>query len=559
MPNARHQPNPDHSIADKLGQNLIRDSLISQDVYVQAKTLNTQSGRPLGFILLDLGVLAEEQLLSAYSELTDIPVWDKQGLAATENPLDPDFMKNNKILPVEKQGQKIFVVCTAEDQGLLEMLKSLYQDWTLALGAESDIEHRLQAMGADGGETTLAEAANANMQHATSQDLKDLALEAPIIRQVNHMINNAIKSGASDIHLEPVKTKIELRYRVDGVMHSRPSPSLEEYPAVVSRIKILANLDIAERRLPQDGRFTMKSAGRDIDIRVSTIPTNYGEDVNLRLLSQNKELTTLDAVGLSPHVIDQLKECLKKSYGLILITGPTGSGKTTTLYSGLKEIIDGQKKIITVEDPIEYEMDGITQIQVNSAINLNFSTALRSILRHDPDVVLIGEIRDRETAEIAVQASLTGHLVLSTIHTNSALGSVSRLLNMGVPDYLLASSLLAVSSQRLVRRLCDSCKQPGPIPPLIAERFGIDPAQQVYTAVGCGECGDIGYQGRTPIAELATMTSKMREMALKDPTEEMLTQAARDSLPEYKSLLENGLDLVFEGKTTIDEVMRVAS
>ena len=362
--------------------------------------------------------------------------------------------------------------------------------------------------------------------------------------------------GASDIHLEPWPHQIALRYRVDGVMHSQLAPATADYPAVVSRIKILGNMDIAERRLPQDGRIHIRTSGREVDIRVSTLPMSRGEDVVMRILDQKHQSLSLEATGLSPRIINLYQNNLARSSGLILVTGPTGSGKSTTLYSGLNQIIDGTRKIITVEDPVEYELSGITQIQVNEAAGLGFPTILRSILRHDPDVIFIGEIRDRETAEIAVQASLTGHLVLSTIHTNSATGAIGRFLDMGVADYLLSSSLVAISAQRLVRRLCDACKEPEIPDAVTSTRYGLLQSDTIYRAVGCPLCSKTGYQGRMAIAEMLEMTTALRAQILRDPSNDALDATAHEG--NFSTMISDGVDRVRAGLTTLEEVLRVA-
>ncbi|MGD9650356.1 MAG: GspE/PulE family protein, partial [Dongiaceae bacterium] len=414
---------------------LQKNGWCSPELLSQAAQLARQTGRGLGTTLMDMGALSDEQLYGAYSELTGLPRWQKNGEPLGDSDLSPQFMQQNNVLAWRAPDGIYLVLADAEDRGLIDLLHRMYPQAQLAIAPASDIQFYLQQNSAKGAKLESGGALDVEY-------LKDLALEAPIIRQVNDLILMGVKIGASDIHLEPLKGQVVLRYRIDGVLQTRPGPKSEEYPALVSRLKILANLDIAERRLPQDGRFSLKASGRDVDIRLSTMPTPFGEDVALRLLDQKKELLALDSLGLDKAVTNPLRDVLRRSHGLILVTGPTGSGKTTTLYSALGSIIDGMKKIITVEDPVEYDIPGITQVPVNADIGMGFASALRSILRHDPDVILVGEIRDKETAEIAVQAALTGHLVLSTVHTNSAPAAIARLIQMGVADYLLSSSLL---------------------------------------------------------------------------------------------------------------------
>jgi general secretion pathway protein E len=525
-----------------------QQQIVPTDILAEAVRLAGKTGRGLGTTLLDMGVFSDDQLYQTYSQLSGLPVWNGRGEVASDLGLAQDFLLFNRVLPVQAEDGITIVIPSPEDDGLIQLLQRLLPGSKLALAAERDIQFRLQSHfdltddGASGGDYV------SDIEH-----LKDLALEAPIIRHVNDMIINGIKMGASDIHLEPMKHKIELRYRVDGVLHSRPAPTAEEYPAIVSRIKILSQLDIAERRLPQDGRFSLKSGGKDVDIRVSTIPTTAGEDIAMRLLDQKKQLLSLDALGITPAATLQLREVLRKSHGLILVTGPTGSGKTTTLYSGLRDIIDGEKKIITVEDPVEYDIPGITQIPVNADIGVTFASTLRSILRHDPDVILVGEIRDRDTAEIAVQAALTGHLVLSTVHTNSAVGAIGRLLNMGVADYLLASSLIAVTGQRLLRRLCPHCRRAHRVDAALHDKFGLPLGAEIYAAAGCDVCGGIGYRGRLPICEFLRIDAAVRSAILSEPTAERIAATASD----YHTMMNDGMARVLMGETTIDEVLRV--
>jgi len=537
-----------------LEQSLAQSGHLDPGIIARARQL--QPDAPLEKILLDMGVISEEQLYQAFSEVSQLPLWDGEGEINEVPGLTEEFLVYNNILPITKEGQQWLIIENALDDGLTNLLQRLIPDAVIALYPASELVQLIDKhfqLNIDGEDDSLNDT-DGNLLDI--EHLKDLALEAPIIRLVNDLLAQAVRLGASDIHLEPARSRIELRYRVDGVLISRASPKFEEYPAIVSRIKILANLDIAERRLPQDGRIRTKTSGHDIDIRVSTIPTPYGEDIVMRILDQKKQVLSLADSGLSENIIDPFLKQLRKSHGIILVTGPTGSGKTTTLYSALQEIIDGQKKIITVEDPVEYEIRGITQIPVNDSIGMGFNAALRSILRHDPDVIFIGEIRDRETAEIAIQSSLTGHLVLSTLHTNSAIGAINRFLDMGVPDYLLASSLNAVSAQRLVRKLCPLCREMITVDPLLAERCQIPVGQQIYRPVGCKKCAHTGYKGRLPIAEFKVVDAPLRHAILDNPSLDNLVQAASQSNPE--DLLSDGIQKVLAGLTSIDEVLRTA-
>jgi len=536
----------------ELDRSLLAQGFVDETTLARARQLRNANGQRLSQILLDLGALSPEQLCRAWSELTGIPVWDGQGDYAPDERFPEPFLSYNRVLPVRREGALLLALEDGEDDGLHDLLRRLAPEAGLVLCPPQLMARALaESIGGERGEQQAGDRSLVDdVEH-----LKDLALEAPIVRLVNDIITDGVSMGASDIHLEPFKNRLELRYRVDGVLHTRPAPPQGDYPAVVSRVKILADLDIAERRVPQDGRIRTRVAGRDVDIRVSTLATPHGEDLVLRLLDQKNQAIVLDTLGLSRGVLERFRAALERSNGLILVTGPTGSGKTTTLYAGIKEIIDGKKKIITVEDPVEYEIPGISQIQVNEAAGVTFSNSLRSILRHDPDVIFVGEIRDRETAEIAVQSSLTGHLVLSTIHTNSATGAIGRFLDMGVADYLLASSLIAVSAQRLLRRLCEHCKAWKEADADTAERFGLASGARIPAAVGCPKCVRTGYAGRLAISEFLEVDAALRRAILKNPSIDSLNKAVQG---QRSSLLADGITKVIAGETTLEEVLRVA-
>jgi len=386
-------------------------------------------------------------------------------------------------------------------------------------------------------------------------DLLESENDAPIIRLINALLTQAVREGASDVHLEIFESRALVRYRVDGALRDVVEPRRGLHPAMVSRIKVMASLDIAEKRLPQDGRIALRIAGRPVDVRVSTIPTGSGERVVLRLLDKQAGRLTLDALGMAAATRDRIDAVVHEPHGIFLVTGPTGSGKTTTLYSALSRLDRKTRNILTVEDPIEYELDGVGQTQVNPRIDMTFARALRAILRQDPDVVMIGEIRDLETAQIAVQASLTGHLVLATLHTNDAPGAVTRLIDMGIEPYLLASTLNGALAQRLVRKLCPECKSP--YEPDAAERsvFGAKPPERLYRAVGCGACNFSGFRGRTGIYELLVADDKLRHRIHDSaPESELREDAVRSGMTRLR---DDGLRWVREGATSLDEVLRV--
>lgn len=387
--------------------------------------------------------------------------------------------------------------------------------------------------------------------------LKDLASEAPIIRLVNLFITRAVESRASDIHIEPFEDELKVRYRIDGVLHETESTPKRLQAAIVSRIKIMAKLNIAERRLPQDGRIKLKVGEKEIDLRVSTIPVLHGESVVMRILHKEGIMIDLDKLGFPPYTLSQFNNLITKPNGIILVTGPTGSGKTTTLYGVLDKLNSPDKKIITVEDPIEYQLKGINQIQVKPQIGLNFANTLRHIVRQDPDIIMIGEIRDLETAEIAIQSALTGHLVFSTLHTNDAPSAVTRLLDMGVEDFLLSSTVRGILAQRLVRIICPSCKE---IAPSMAEkgelaRLGIEESFTLYMGRGCEKCSFTGYYGRTGIFELLVVDDDIRELILKDSDSNQLREMAKRH--GMRTLIEDGIEKIKAGITTLSEVLRV--
>jgi general secretion pathway protein E len=399
--------------------------------------------------------------------------------------------------------------------------------------------------------------------HTTEEDiarLRDMASEAPVVRLVSHLITKAATIGASDIHIEPFEQTLKVRFRIDGVLSDVESPPLALRPAIASRIKLMARLNIAESRLPQDGRIQVQVEGREIDLRVSTIPTLYGESIVLRLLDRGSVALELPALGFHDDSLEAYLSILEQPTGILLVTGPTGSGKTTTLYSSLVRLNSGDRKILTVEDPVEYHLDGVNQVQVRPQIGLGFSDALRSLLRQDPDIMMIGEIRDLETAEIAVQAALTGHKVLSTLHTNNAASTVTRLLDMGVEDYLLTSTLNGIVAQRLVRTVCHSCAEPHPVLPEIVDelalgRFFKDAEPVLQMGAGCDACGGTGYKGRIGIVEILVMTDRVRKAIVQRAGAQDLQRAAIEA--GMTTMFEDGMKKAVAGLTTLDEILRV--
>lgn len=415
----------------------------------------------------------------------------------------------------------------------------------------SEARQLMEDIGADDDFFSLAE----ELPH--NEDLLESEDDAPIIKLINAMLGEAIKEGASDVHIETFEKSLSIRFRVDGILREVLAPSRKLSPLLVSRVKVMAKLDIAEKRIPQDGRISLRIGGRSVDVRVSTMPASHGERVVMRLLDKNATRLDLHSLGMTPSIQTQFRQLIQRPHGILLVTGPTGSGKSTTLYAGLQELNSNERNILTVEDPIEFDIDGIGQTQVNPKVDMTFARGLRAILRQDPDVVMVGEIRDLETAQIAVQASLTGHLVMSTLHTNTAIGAVTRLQDMGIEPFLISSSLLGVLAQRLVRLLCPSCKTAYQPSPEQKAWFSLDPKlqpQTLYRAQGCEHCSFKGYRGRTGIHELVLVDEQVQSLIHKEAGEQALEKYVRLQTP---SIREDGLDKVRQGLTSLEEVMRV--
>lgn len=388
-------------------------------------------------------------------------------------------------------------------------------------------------------------------------DLLDARDDAPIIRLINGVIAEAARTGASDVHIEPYDTHLIVRMRKDGVMSEAARLNARLGPLLVSRVKVMARLDIAERRLPQDGRISLALGSQTLDVRVSTLPSKAGERVVLRLLEREKADLTLDDLGMPPHVVSAFRSALNEPNGIVLVTGPTGSGKTTSLYAGLRLLNDSSRNILTIEDPVEYAIEGVGQTQVNTKVGMTFAAGLRAILRQDPNVIMVGEIRDSETAQIAVQSSLTGHLVLSTVHTNDAIGAVTRLRDMGVEPFLLASTLRVIVAQRLVRKLCPSCRRPEPADAATAALIGVEPGTTIHRAAGCDQCNHTGYVGRIGLYELVRIDEPMRKLIAAGADENDLTAHAFNGNAAAQTLAQSARDYVRNGLTTVEEAVRV--
>lgn len=482
--------------------------------------------------------------------------------------LPRDYVQKNRVIPLKLEEETVVI---AIPKGLsLEIKRDLevfYQKRLVYHTFESaELDKFIQEYRESGGETVEGVLQNIDTDEYSAsdiyfyqsvEDLEDLALEAPIIRLVNLIISQALRLRASDIHLEPFEDQVKLRYRVDGILYEQTPPSKNLFPAIITRIKIMANLNIAERRLPQDGRIRIKLADREVDIRVSTIPTIYGESLVMRLLDQSFSLLDLQELGFELETLERFTKNLQFINGIILVTGPTGSGKTTTLYSSLNMLNTAEKKILTIEDPVEYQILGINQMQVNNKIDFTFANGLRSILRQDPDIIMVGEMRDLETAQMGIQAALTGHLVFSTLHTNDSASTIARLLDMGIEDYLVASTVRCILAQRLVRRICPDCKEPYQpnLSELAARGFPETNQRTFYHGQGCEACNFTGYRGRIAIFELLNVTPVIEEMITKrHNASEIKKMACANGM---MTLRDFGFRKVLSGVTTIDEVLRV--
>jgi general secretion pathway protein E len=555
-----------------LAERLVERRLLSDEEMERVMRLQHEQQASLTRLIVELGFLSEDDLLPVLCDHFDIPLVSMKDLPTTPLPMEfppgvVEFFKLAHMVPVSLEGREL-LVAVADPMDLsrlhaLELAAGLRVKPVLA--KEKEIAARIEALFGNGYSAETSQAAIVReIEGAVDEEdvahLRDMASEVPVIRLVNQMLVRALESRASDVHIEPFENQLKVRYRIDGILHEVESPPRQLRAAVISRLKILAQLNIAERRLPQDGRIKIRLAGKDVDLRIATIPTLYGESVVIRLLERGQIFTELAALGFPPAILAQFNDMIAKPHGMILVTGPTGSGKTTTLYGALQKINDPGKKIITIEDPVEYQLSGVNQIQVKPQIGLTFANGLRSIVRQDPDVIMVGEIRDSETAEIAVQAALTGHLVFSTLHTNDAAGAISRLLEMGVQDYLLSSSLLGVLAQRLVRRLCDQCRKEIPFTAVDADETGLKAwsgglPQTVWDAVGCGACSDTGYFGRVGIFELLAVNAEMTKIIVqRADAGSIRTAAVRQGM---QLLRDDGWDKVRRGVTTLAEVLRV--
>ena len=547
-----------------LGHLLVERQIVSTSDIQKALAFQEQFGGRIGSILVRLGALSEETLLPVLADQLGMPV-----LAGDEWPQNSDsirtlfensafaadwWLDNGVLAWAQASGSIIAIARDPLDPLVNEALEKCLGDtpWSWRLVRSQDMDRLLDMAGGSMG--GLDAALDDDVSH-----LRELAEEAPVIELVNNILAQAMDQRASDIHIEPEEQLFHVRMRTDGILHTRMTLPSSRYPAVASRVKLISGMDIAERRLPQDGRLSVRVSGQEVDVRVSAVPAVHGESIVLRLLPKERQDLSLERLGFSRRDLDLFRAWAREPNGIVLVTGPTGSGKSTTLYATLEEMNQRDRKMITVEDPVEYEVGGVTQIQANAEIGYTFARALRAILRQDPDVIMIGEIRDLETAEIAVQSALTGHLVLSTLHTNDAVSAFTRLVDMGVEPFLVATSVRAVQAQRLVRQLCKHCSQPTEVLPAVARL--LEHIEDAYVEpdwrkpVGCVKCQGTGYRGRLGIYELVDVSSEMQELIISGATAEKMRALATEQ--GGRSLREDGLLKARAGHTSVEEVVRV--
>lgn len=553
-----------------LGESLVEEGIITLGQLKQAQDEEKHSGQRLRNSLVKMGFIAEDDLVAFLSEKLGLPRIELENYLIDPKIVElvPEALaRKYELIPVLKIGNRL--TCAMVDPWNVFALDEIRARTGLvidpAVATESEIRKALgEYYGAKGSMADLIKAIDEKKlglepgEEIDTKKLQGISDEPVVIRLVHLIIMQAIKDGASDIHIEPEENTLEMRFRVDGILREINAPPKHLQSAIISRIKIMASLNIAERRAPQDGRFTVNLEGRQVDVRVSCVPTIYGENVVLRLLDVSNALLGLEQLGLSKEALSRYYKLITRPHGIILVTGPTGSGKTTTLYASLSKINTPEKNIITIEDPVEYKLSGIRQIQVDGKVNLTFANGLRSILRQDPNIIMVGEIRDSETAEIAIQAALTGHLVFSTLHTNDAPGAITRLIDMGIEPFLASSSVIGVLAQRLVRKICPDCKEEYAPTQEALKDMGLlnEPQGEVfYRGKGCVKCLDSGYKGRIGIYEFMLIDDMIRNSIIaKTPTDEIRKLACSAGMA---TLMQDGIEKIRQGLTTVEEVLRV--
>ena len=557
----------------RLGEVLVARGLATEEQVTAAVATQAQTGRRLGQILIEEGHIAEADLLEVLADQLSLPF-----VRLRTGTYDPDVIR----LVSAETARRLLVAPLFRVRGVVSLATADPQaipsfdtvaeltgcEVTPVLVCAEEVVATLKEAYSDDHDLSglIGELDSGKdleiVTHETPEDyatIDEMASGSPVINLINGLIQRAVRDGASDIHIEPSRTHSRVRFRVDGVLYPVMAPPIDVHPALVSRLKVMANLDIAERRLPQDGRVQVYTHGRSIDLRFSSLPGIFGEKVVLRVLDKERGLTDVGGLGMSADNLETFKDLLARSHGLILVTGPTGSGKTTTLYAAVMHLASVEKSIVTIEDPVEYQLDEINQNPVNDAVGLGFAKILKHVLRQDPDIIMVGEIRERETAEIAAQAALTGHLVLSTLHTNDSPGAITRLLDMGIEPFLLSSALSGVRAQRLIRTICPDCRTSFAAPPGSLERFGVQSEKQVQLAQGrgCPSCYDSGYKGRAPIHELLVCDGETQRLMISNPSRNALAEHIQAR--GVKTLLDAGIARVLDSDTTVEEVTRVVN
>jgi type IV pilus assembly protein PilB len=546
-----------------LRETLIKSGLLSESQVKEAIDEGRRTGEPLIRSILRKGMVDENTMISFLEKEMEIPRVDLSSYLVdqkTVNLVPISIAKKYHLIPLFKVGDvlTIAMVDPFDVLALDEVRTRTKSDVEPMVASAKEVDQAIgQYYGVAGSVEDILKDIGPVTPEQAAVTVEAPNEEAPIIKLVNTLVMRALAENASDVHIEPTEKNIRIRYRVDGILHDVSSTPLHLLSAIVTRIKVMGKMDIAESRVPQDGRFELKVESKAVDVRVSSFPSIYGEAIVMRLLDKTNAIFTLAELGFNEDNLKKFEETVKRPYGIILVTGPTGSGKTTTLYATLSHILSPEKNIMTIEDPVEYELAGVRQAQVNSRAGLEFATALRSMLRQDPDVILVGEIRDLDTARVAIQAALTGHLVFSTLHTNDAAGTLTRLVDMGIEPFLTSSAVAAVIAQRLIRTVCPRCKSGYTPPPELLQKIGLDPQQkyEFFIGKGCKNCRSTGYKGRMGIFEQLIVDSKIQELVLRNATAGEIKQLAVQN--GMKTLRDDGLQKVLEGKTTIDEVLRV--